>query len=237
MQKRHGDARLAAPDRAHRANAAPRIVVDVLVPRLQKLECLVLAEYLHERGDRRIRGTRCIGIGHLQLVLVDRIAEVFPTLRRRDLLFGENFRVVRDAKRAGVDTDRVEFRLLGLSHCPIVELRQHRRFVFLGESHLCRLQMWIAGPGVPEIDFRIRFFRGDLSHRFAGRFLRERDLDARVFLKRIGDRLAPRRLDAAHDVQLTLCGRGGCEQRHRQHRQRSYEALHDASCVLSIYIP
>src|ERR1700732_3737221 len=64
--------------------------------------------------------------------------------------------------------------------------------------------MRISRSGVPDVDLRIRALCGHLRHRFARGFLRHPDLDARVFLELRDDRLAPRQLHAANDVELTL---------------------------------
>src|ERR1700737_558255 len=64
--------------------------------------------------------------------------------------------------------------------------------------------MRISRSGVPDVDLRICALCCHLRHRFACGFLRHPDLDAGVFLKLRDDRLAPRQLHAANDIELTL---------------------------------
>src|SRR5438105_15934401 len=78
--------------------------------------------------------------------------------------------------------------------------------------------MRISRAGVPDVDLRIRALRSHLRHRFACRFLCHPDLDARVFLKLRDDRLTPRQLHAANDIELTL--RRGAAYRERESERK-----------------
>src|SRR6202049_2549357 len=74
--------------------------------------------------------------------------------------------------------------------------------------------MRISRSGVPDVDLRIRALCSYLRHRFARGFLRHPDLDAGVLLELRDDRLAPRQLHAANDVELSL--RRGAADRERK---------------------
>ena len=78
--------------------------------------------------------------------------------------------------------------------------------------------MRVSRSGVPDVDLRVRALCSHLRHRFARGFLRHPDLDPRVFLKLRDDRLAPRQLHAANDVELPL--RRGAVYRERESERK-----------------
>jgi hypothetical protein len=65
--------------------------------------------------------------------------------------------------------------------------------------------MRVAGAAEPQIPLGVGGLGGDLREHLAGALLADGDLDAGLALKLGGDRLAPFRLDAAVDVEHSLC--------------------------------
>src|SRR5262249_62127079 len=80
------DRRLAARHRLDRTDAGARVLVDVAMKLPQVAKRLVLAEELHDRGDRRVRRTRRVRVRDLDLVLVIGLDQVLPARGRSELL-------------------------------------------------------------------------------------------------------------------------------------------------------
>ncbi len=192
--------------------------------REQVLERLVLAEHLHECGDRGVRRPRGVRVRHLHLARELGLDQVLPARRRCDLLLGEQLGVVADAEHAEVDADRPVLRLLRLPLRPWIELREQRRLVLLGQTLLGGLQVRVARAAEPHVELGIGLLGGELRDRFPGALRRDRDADAGIPLELGGDRVAPFALRAADDVELLLGAglrRRAETQRERDRRQRA----------------
>ncbi len=211
------DQALAGGRSARRRGAALGVLVDVLVHRLHQVEGFLFTQQLHQRRQHRVRGARRIRVGHLHVVLVDRLGQIGPALRLGQLALGQLRGVEAVAERAGVDADGAELGCLGLTHRPVLQVVELRRNVGVGQRLFGRLQVRVAGAAPPHIALRVCGLGLDLCVELARALARHQHLDAGGFFERGGHRPAPLFLHAAIEQQLTLALRergraGGSEQ-------------------------
>ena len=128
------DQRLALARGQRRRRAGLGVFVDVLVQRLEVLEAFVLAHELHHGRQHRPGGAGRIRIRHLHLALEFGLDQVGPAGGRGHLALLDVLGVVAEAERAEVKPDRAVVRALRLALRPVAQLRQHRRFVRLGDA-------------------------------------------------------------------------------------------------------
>ncbi len=150
---------------------------DIGVELLQIVDRLILAHDLHERRQRRIGGARRIRIGDLDFALQLRRQQIGPALRLLVALGLEDFSVVAPAQRAGINADSPVTGAFRLFYGPVLQLIQHRRFVFERQVLGCRLHVRIAGAGPPDVGLRVAGFRAHLGIGLARRQAHHIDLD------------------------------------------------------------
>ncbi len=224
MQDRAADRRLALLHRGHGADARTCVGVHVGVQRAQVAEGLVLAEDLHDRRQHEVRGARAVGVAEHDLVAIDRIDEILPAPRDRQLLLRHELGVVAEREDAAVDAGDAIARDLADAPRPVVQLRDVRRGIRLEQIFLGGLQERVRRTGPPHVAARIGTFRLDLRKQLARRLLHHRHVRSGLPLEADGHALAPCRVGRAA-VQVELPLRQGRPAGHEQ--QHATKPAHD----------